>query len=169
MHITVFWITTRYAEHPPIPMWEMDSSSLCDDALAMAWGSSRGKGSTSLVRRQIQGTSFHTRRRRGTRLSESKFFFFCFFFKEESLPAHTVERNQSGKVWEADGRHLQAESCEEGIFQYSANVCKRPTLYLLCTYGCAQEQRIMVHVGLLLVITAALTGAIFPDSKLLHE
>lgn len=36
----------------------------------------------------------------------------------ERLPAHTVEGNQPGKVWEADGRHLQAESCEEGIFQH---------------------------------------------------
>lgn len=35
--------------------------------------------------------------------------------KKESLPANTVEGNQSGKVWEADGRHLQAESCGEGI------------------------------------------------------
>lgn len=35
--------------------------------------------------------------------------------KKESLPANTVEGNQSGKVWEAEGRHLQAESCGEGI------------------------------------------------------
>lgn len=33
-------------------MCEMDSSSLCDVAFAMASGSSRGKGNTSLTHRQ---------------------------------------------------------------------------------------------------------------------
>lgn len=38
--------------HQPIPICEMDSSSLCDVAFAMASGSSRGKGNTSLTHRK---------------------------------------------------------------------------------------------------------------------
>lgn len=39
----------KYNHHQPIPICEMDSSSLCDVAFAMASGSSRGKGNTSLT------------------------------------------------------------------------------------------------------------------------
>lgn len=42
----------KYNHHQPIPICEMDSSSLCDVAFAMASGSSRGKGNTSLTHRQ---------------------------------------------------------------------------------------------------------------------
>lgn len=40
---------TRSCVHQPIPICEMDSSSLWDVAFAMASGSSRGKGNTSLT------------------------------------------------------------------------------------------------------------------------
>lgn len=42
-------LTFRWDRQNSIPMWEMDSSSLCDAAFAMASGSSRGKGNTSLL------------------------------------------------------------------------------------------------------------------------
>lgn len=42
----------KYNYHQPIPICEMDSSSLCDVAFAMASGSSREKGKTSLKHRQ---------------------------------------------------------------------------------------------------------------------
>lgn len=68
-------------------MCEMDSSSLWDVALAMASGSSRGKGSTSL--NNTDGI-----RNRQPHSTNSKVI--------NILPADTVKGNHSWEVWETE-------------------------------------------------------------------
>ena len=79
-------------------MCEMDSSSLCDVAFAMASGSSRGKGNTSLK---------HTHKRCGNRCKidgdSMEVEGMLLYKKDKVLPAATVERNESRNIWKTDG------------------------------------------------------------------